>query len=75
MVFGGVIIQIGSSGSTIVTELILIIPSADPVEAHFHDVGSFEDYGIFCYCQYGGKPLCYNRDDSIEFFLHIDKIT
>ena len=25
-------------------------------------------------CQYGGKTLCYNRDDSIEVFLHLEKL-
>ena len=46
--FGAVIIHIVSSRIPIVTELILIIPEADPVEVYFHSFGLFWSDGIFC---------------------------
>ena len=46
--FCAVISQIGNSGRPIVTELIIRIPEADPVEAHVHGVGAFGNNGIVC---------------------------
>ena len=48
MMFGAVISQIVSSGTPIVTELITILPSAEPVEAHVHVFGAFGDDDIVC---------------------------
>ena len=48
LMFGDVISQIGNSRIPIVTELILIILAADPVEAHVQGFGEFGDNGIIC---------------------------
>ena len=52
--FGAVIIHIGNYERSIVTKLILIIPTAEPVEAHVHDFGAFGNYGIVCDHRSGG---------------------
>ena len=44
--FGAIIIQMWNSGRLILTELILITPSAEPVDAHVHCFGKFGDNGI-----------------------------
>ena len=46
--FGAVTIQIGSSGSLIVTELILIFPEVEPVEVYDYGIGAFGENGIVC---------------------------
>ena len=46
--FGTVIIDIGTSGRQIVTDLIMRFPAAEPVEEHVHGFGVFWDNGIVC---------------------------
>ena len=48
MMFGAVIIQIGSSGIPIVTELILRFPAVEPVEVYVHGFGEFGESVIVC---------------------------
>ena len=57
MMFGAVIIHIGSYGITIVPELILISPEVYPVEAHVHVFGAFGDDFIVCDTS-GGRVFC-----------------
>ena len=46
--FGAIIILIGNCGSPMVKKLIMRIPTAEPVEAHVHGFGVFENDGIVC---------------------------
>ena len=46
--FGAIIIQIGNCGSPMVKKLIMRIPTVEPVEAHVHGFGVFENDGIVC---------------------------
>ena len=48
LMFGDVISKMRNSRIPIVTELILIILAADPVEAYVQGFGEFGDNGIIC---------------------------
>ena len=50
---GAVISHIISSRCPIVTELIMILPAADLVEAHIHSFGAFGDNVIVCDPSFG----------------------
>ena len=46
VMFGAVIIQIRNHGIPVVTKSIMIISTAEPVEAHVHGFGEFGNNGF-----------------------------